>query len=342
MRLSPFKIFAIKVGVFSSVLLYLGIDLLAWHGPVWHAVYDGTADKEVLQNAPAVVYGEPVTEQQLARHTAEQDLLAGRTTPAPHLRPSRLLELVYATDLRTRTRYNDLNLPSRKEEARQEVARLASRYASEADFEAALASQGYTRQSFTDKVEARLRTQALIERAIAPHCQPTDADIADLYEQLQDQLQIPASRPVKHIFLATLNKDPEEVKARAEALLQRLQAGEDFAQLARENSEDERSAPRGGDLGEVQDTPQRYLPELPLFGDDAIAAGVPVLAQSRWGWHILLAGETTPASQATLEECKDTLRTALLSLHRELATQEYCDQAFKEDSRKKHIKIHAK
>lgn len=57
----------------------------------------------------------------------------------------------------------------------------------------------------------------------------------------------------RHILLASPEASPEaerqEVRTRAEAILKRLRAGEDFATLARELSDDTQSAQRGGDLG---------------------------------------------------------------------------------------------
>lgn len=341
MRLTPFKIYAIKVAVFSSILLYLAIDLFACRGPVWHAVYDGRNEQDMIRNAPASVFGEPITEEQLARHTAEQDLLAGRTQPDPIRRASRIQELVKAAEIRTRTRYNDLNLPSRHEEAAAEVARLASRSTSDGQFEAELASQGYTREGFTARVEVRMRAQLLVERAIAGFCQVADDVLQDLYNELAPQLQIPATRHVRHIFFATLGQAPSKVKARAEAVLQQVEAGEDFATLARRHSEDSRSAPNGGDLGDMPDTPLRPLPEIPLFGADALPAGTPVLVQSAWGWHIILADEVTPARQATFEECRETLRTAYISAQRELASQQFFVNAIKEDRINNYVRINA-
>lgn len=62
-----------------------------------------------------------------------------------------------------------------------------------------------------------------------------------------------ARAKASHILLSAPEASPEtekqEVRARAEALLKRLRAGEDFAELARELSDDTQSATRGGDLG---------------------------------------------------------------------------------------------
>ncbi|MEO0326845.1 MAG: peptidylprolyl isomerase, partial [Myxococcota bacterium] len=77
----------------------------------------------------------------------------------------------------------------------------------------------------------------------------------------------------------------EAVRLRAEALRARALAGEDFAALARDNSEDTGSAPRGGDLG--------YNPRGRMVGPfDAAQFAMEVgdiseLVETRFGFHVI-------------------------------------------------------
>lgn len=337
MKWTPLKIYALKLAMFSTVLGYLAVDLWLLQGPVYGFLH---AEKKAAA-AVATIYGERLSPRQLERHTAEQDMLAGRTKPAPALQASRVMEMVYGSLLRLRARYNDTNLPQNRPEAEAEVARLASRAGSDAAFEQLLATQGYTRRQFTDKVEARLRQQALLERSISQGSHVDNAAIMAHYKQMREEMTIPASRPVKHIFIAQHGRSPQEAEQAARLLLSRLEAGEEFGELAREASEDPRSAPQGGNLGTLYDTPTLPLEELNLFGAAPIAAGSPVLAQSRWGWHILQAGPITPAYIPSLDECRQTLRTAIISAQRELGVNAYLHSALKEGRQQKRIQIHA-
>ncbi len=331
----PLKYVVLKATLLAAALTYLAVDMWAWHGPLWRAANAFWNEPRDTSHLAAEVGGVGISKAELARYEAEQDLLAGRRAPEAARRPLYLMEMVRHTLLRTRTRYNDKNLPARREEAEAEVARLASRYPDAATFEQALASQGYTRETFTDKTEARLRELAQLERALAPLIEPSEKELADAYEDVKEELRLPARREVKHIFLATLNRDAEAVRARAGQLLERLNAGEvDFATLAREESEDERSAARGGELGLLADDSRRPLPELPLFGEAAIPAGVPTLAQSSWGWHILLAGETQPSRLPTFDECRESLLTALRSARREAAQRDYANSDIRENRKR--------
>ena len=252
-----------------------------------------------------------------------------------------LLDMVRSAILRIRARYNDKNLPDFSEAAEQEVQRLATRAKSAEEFESDLASLGLTREGFTRRLAAAMKETAQLERAVRPLCEVTDEDVARHYEQLQEELTAPAHRPLKHIFVSTLWQKPESVLPRAQALLKQLEDGADFATLARKQSEDDHSARHGGDLGEVYDDAGFLLPELPLFGEGALPAGQLALAQSRWGWHILLPGEITPARKLTLDETRESLRTALQSAQYELSVRAWFNEAVREAFTKKHLQIHA-
>jgi parvulin-like peptidyl-prolyl isomerase len=147
---------------------------------------------------------------------------------------------------------------------------------------------------------------------------------------------------VKHIFIASLNRSATDARRAAELVMSRLDGGEGFADLAAEVSEDEATASRGGNLGTVYDDALLPLPELNLFGENALPAGTPTLAESQWGWHVILAGPITPAYTPSLDECRETLRTAIISAQRELGVNTFFDTLIKEAHRKQHIQIHVK
>lgn len=337
MKISSLKQQTIKLGIFAVVLGYMALDLWCFKGPIHGCLHP---EKEGEGGTPtAVVYGEAITEEQLARYTAERNLLAGKTGTETYPRASMQMAMVRELLLRIRTRYNDKHLPELAEVKENEMQRLSSRYADEAAFDAALASQGYTRRTFAAKMQARLREQIHLERAIREYSDVSDEAVTAHYNQLREEMTVPASRHLSHIFLASLDKNPDEVRRQAEEILQQLQEGADFAELARTRSEDERSAPLGGNLDVIYDDGTFPLPELILFGEEAIPANTPVLAQSRWGWHILLAGEIEPAGIPSEEECRDSLRTAIISAQRELATNAWFKAAVKEGFQQKRIKI---
>lgn len=345
MKLSALKIFAIKLALFSSMLGYMAVDLFLWHGPLWSSLH---RDNEDTPTEPAVawVYGTPITEAEFERYMAEQNWLNGREECPPSQRIVLLMNMVRSALLRMHARYNDKNLPDFAAEAEEELQRLASRAKSEDEFSAWLASQGYTRESYANKLQAVLKTAAALERIISASAgEVSDEAVAKHYEQIKDELVAPEARPLKHIFFATLGKESDQVRTQAQQVLAQLENGTaDFAALARQYSEDDRTAAHGGDLGWVNnDEYTPLLAELQLFGEKALPAGAPALVQSRWGWHILLPGEIRPARKLSLQETRESLRSAIRSAQYELAVQSYLDTAVRESFVKKHLQInHAK
>ncbi len=98
-----------------------------------------------------------------------------------------------------------------------------------------------------------------------------------------------------------LDKMNADAKAKAEDILKQVQAGGDFAQLAKDNSQDPGSKDNGGDLGFVKKG--TFVPEFDkvLFNDPDFKDGqiYPQLVESQFGWHIIKKIETRGAGDAT-------------------------------------------
>ena len=126
-----------------------------------------------------------------------------------------------------------------------------------------------------------------------------DAQLKAFYEEQKtktpDRFLQAEQRRVRHILLSV--NDPKEdaaVKAKAESLLKRAKAGEDFSKLAKEFSQDPGSAAQGGDLG----WSERKIFVGP-FGDAAFSMKVDEIqgpVKTQFGYHILkLDGIQPPA-----------------------------------------------
>jgi len=117
---------------------------------------------------------------------------------------------------------------------------------------------------------------------IASTIQVSERDIDEEWARRDQRETVDAS----HILfkVADPSKDAE-VKAKAEEILKRAQAGEDFANLAKRYSEDEGSQPQGGNLGAFP----RGAMEKP-FEDAAFSlppGQISGLVRSAYGYHII-------------------------------------------------------
>lgn len=90
-----------------------------------------------------------------------------------------------------------------------------------------------------------------------------------------------------------------EEKAKADELIQKLEAGEDFAALAIANSIDEGSAERGGDLGYFTQDMLNGRFTQPIFNAGKGERIGPI--KSEFGWHIAEVLDRRPAPQPSFE-----------------------------------------
>ncbi|MCB5161025.1 peptidylprolyl isomerase [Marinomonas algarum] len=90
----------------------------------------------------------------------------------------------------------------------------------------------------------------------------------------------------RHILVrANEIRNLEQTKVLADDLYQQLQNGADFAEVAKEYSEDQGSTIQGGDLGWV--TPGTMVPEFEAQMDKTALGETSKPFQTQFGWHIL-------------------------------------------------------
>ncbi|HEY8155942.1 MAG TPA: peptidylprolyl isomerase [Myxococcota bacterium] len=150
-----------------------------------------------------------------------------------------------------------------------------------------------------------------------------EADAKAIYEERLETYDVPEQVRARHILLRVeAGASPEAVAERqkqAEAIHARLVAGEDFAKLAGELSEDPGSKESGGDLGFFK-RGQMVKP----FEDAAFATAAGELApvfRSDFGFHLMRVEERKPAQLRTFDEVKGELAREILGREaaRELA-----------------------
>lgn len=129
-----------------------------------------------------------------------------------------------------------------------------------------------------------------------------DSELKTYYDGHQDEFRQEEQVRARHILLKTTpTRDANATRAATEALRRRIEAGEPFDKVARENSEDESNAPRGGDLGTFSRN-QMVKP----FSDAAFGAQVGQVVgpvQTDFGFHLIevldkQAGGVMPFEQA--------------------------------------------
>lgn len=137
----------------------------------------------------------------------------------------------------------------------------------------------------------------------------TDAEVRAEYEAKKATFAVPELVTVHHILIATgAEATPEaDAKARAktEDLIRRLGAGEEFAKLARENTDDPTGKENGGQLppfGRGQ-----MVPEFEQAAFSMKPGEIRGPVKTSYGYHILKMIAKTPAGTRPFDEVRPSL-----------------------------------
>jgi len=157
------------------------------------------------------------------------------------------------------------------------------------------------------RAAGRMVRFVLIDRqSQAAQIQPTDEDLRTQYSASVTRYSHPEQRRASHILFRVAPGADAVVRAaaraKAEAALARIRAGEGLATLARTLSEDTLSAERGGDLGWFG---RGQIGEA--FENAAFATDVDALApivESDFGIHVIQVTGSRPAGTAPFEEVR--------------------------------------
>jgi peptidyl-prolyl cis-trans isomerase D len=151
--------------------------------------------------------------------------------------------------------------------------------------------------------EKRKMKYALVDvDRVRPSITVPDADVEAFYKQNQQQYTTPAQARASHILFKTEGKDENPVRIEAEAVLKRAKAGEDFAALARQYSEDDSNKDRGGDLdyfGRGRMVPEFEAAALALKNGD-----ISDLVKTQFGFHIIKMVDNQPEVVRPLDQVK--------------------------------------
>jgi peptidyl-prolyl cis-trans isomerase SurA len=142
---------------------------------------------------------------------------------------------------------------------------------------------------FRDNMRDQIAVEKIREREVLGRIQVSDRDIDALVDQQRAKAGVSSQYDIAQILVTVPDGASEatvaERQARAEKALARVQAGEPFAQVAREISEDGNRA-NGGEIGM---RPVERLPDLFVEAVRPLPVGAvsPTLLRSGAGFHVL-------------------------------------------------------
>lgn len=192
----------------------------------------------------------------------------------------------------------ELKAPVTDDEVDEALAALRAAYPSEEIYQATLAAYGLNEE----RLARQLRLSMILERLATQNVTITDEEVAAYFEEHQEELAHPERVRARHILV--------ETREEAESIIEALEKGESFEELAAQHSLDAATKGNGGDVGFFS----RSDNLVASFKEAAFALQVGQVSEpveSPYGYHVIQVTEREEARPATLEEEAEGIRTAL-------------------------------
>ena len=185
------------------------------------------------------------------------------------------------------------------EEIEEEYKEYAESYGGEEALLKAFESYNLTKEDIIKDI----KTYLLTLKVVADYIDITDEDVKTYSEENKESFATPEQVEASHILV--------EDEATAKEVIEKLNAGEDFATLAKEYSKDESNAEKGGELG--------YFGRGEMvseFEDAAFAMNVGEVSKepvkTEFGYHIIKVTDKKEAKEADFETSKEQARDMLV------------------------------
>lgn len=191
------------------------------------------------------------------------------------------------------------NIVVSEEEIQKELQEIVEQYGGQGQFDAALASYGYTIDNFKKDIESNLKVEKLLE----PEIEITEEEMKAYFETNKQAFNVEEQVKASHILV-----DSEE---KAKEVENKLLAGEDFAELAKEYSKDTSNSENGGELGFFSRGEM-----VPEFENAAFALEIGKISEpikTEFGYHIIKVEEKKAAKEANYEESKAKIKENLFN-----------------------------
>lgn len=255
------------------------------------------------------VNGVPITKAELDR--AVKAFLA--QTPAPEKVPAEAMKQATGAALNQLTAaellYQEASKLEIKDLDKQVAAKILQnkfQYDSQTDFDKALKSVGMTQQEMELAARKDIVINHFIEQRIAPQVSVTEEDARKFYESEKEKSFKHGDRiQVSHILIGVPeNANPavkKQAKEKAEALLKKIKAGENFAALAKAESTSP-TKEQGGDLGVLGKG--QMIPAFEKAAFSLKAGEISNVVETQFGYHIIKVTAKLPASTDKYEDVK--------------------------------------
>lgn len=203
-----------------------------------------------------------------------------------------------------------------KERAEKRLDALFKRAGSDEMLNLQLKTMGLTKDEFSAKIADEATAEVAAERSL--NVTISDDEAKKYYEDHPSQFEEPEKMRASHILFATrdlttgtpLSDEQKTAKRKqAEAALKRIRAGEDFAKIAAEFSDDPASKEKGGELPPL--ARGQMVPEFEAAAMSLNTNQISDVVTTAYGFHIIKLQEKLPARKLEYDKVADELKEAL-------------------------------
>lgn len=329
-----FTKFSLRFAAYLLVLAYLCADLFLFEGPIQRRIRASDPDstesleKDRANGVVARVFNHRITREQLDYAIHERLWLEGKIlselspTEKKLVTYAALGELIDHELIRVKVLVNTRELPVTEAEINQRLRRFEARFTSAADLDSALKSQGIrNRKALRARLAAHIQQEKYVALRVDPLVTVSDTEISDFYDAHKLDLASPALIRARHIFIATLDRNPGEVREILATALEDISSGKKtFAAIALALSDDSATKSNSGDLGWMSKS------RLPAdFADPVFALPLnkPRLIRTKIGWHIVEVTDRKPSRLRNMETTVPEIRAALAATKRKQAVNDF-------------------
>jgi len=278
-----------------------------------------TTGETTADSVAVTVNGADITESQVDEETKPQlERLAAQAAQMPpafleqyktRIRQQALERMIVEKLLSQKA--NQLNLQITDEQVVEKIQDMADQQQpplSMEDFKALIEASGQSFEQVKERIKKGLGYQKIIETQFEGKINVTEEDAKKFYDENKKQFETPEQVRASHILLGIKPTDSNDVKAEAkqkiEQLLKQIRDGDDFAQLAKENSTCP-SSEKGGDLDFF--ARGQMVPAFEKVAFELQPGQVSDVVETRFGYHIIKATDRKDASLTSFEEVKDDI-----------------------------------
>jgi len=312
----------------GGILLTLCVLLAGATEPVPQAPADEALPEVVARVGDRVITGAEF-KRDLEFRWRRIELLQGRPiTVDGAFRLDTLNALINGQILQILAENSGIAIPD--EAVQAEFAKRRATIPTEEAFQAYLKRMGLTRERLLEEIRTRLLTEAYVDRE-TPGIQVSEEDIREEYRRAVKDGRM--TRPSETVDVAQIlvhvpPGPPEswaEGRKRIEDARNRVLAGEDFREVAREVSDDPASKERGGLL--LESVPGQ-MPQVVVQQMEGLPLGqLSEPFKSAAGWHIIKILSRNPEGVIPFEKVRGLIRDQLLEGRRNLVLNRLVDNA---------------